>query len=418
MSEEREKGNSVQLGQQREDKLPVRWSFVMLLSTASIVSLFNWQGIELQKDVELFGNIAMFAVAAKGFFSLGQPSILSSKKLRNTLGNLAVSAMAFFMNTNVFGHIIRWDHLQDDLWGWHTGWLICAVIQMLFLSGFAHYVWNQVHKLPNLGKAAKIQLKKVFSILVNLIHRCDKGLLLFILIDTILWAIYIGSKISSTGVQAVFSNMGTLYGSILLPLVWTFVSILLYVTPAIFQKPKWAIGGMDGKKSIIAIVSFNALLMLVLIFTLLSLLGGVGTFLTVLASLTFLAGLGYAIIKYNTREKTRRNGLSRKVPDDSALSKSAPDQNASTQSDSIQSNPEQNAPSQNTSGQNTPNQNSTATDGKINPWDVAVIILAYIVIPLIFIYLMAISSSDLSQVLATEDFIWRDFIGDLLKAIG
>lgn len=428
MNEAWRNGNSVQTYQESEDKLPVRWSFVVLLSTASVVALLNWQGIALSKYIELFSNIAMFAVAAKGFFALGQPSTLSGKKLRNTLGNLTVSALAFFMNISVFGHIIRWNHLSDDLWGWHTGWIICAMIQMLFLSGFAQCVRRQVLKLPNLGKTVKNQLKKIFSALVNTVKRHDKGVLLIFLIGTVLWTIYLGSQISGNGVQATFSDVGILCGSILLLLVWTFVGILLYVTPAICQKFKWAIFGMNGKKIIIAIVSVNALLMLVLIFTLLSLMGGVETVLTVLTSLAVLAGLICAVIKYNAGKKICRNDSSRENPDSSTPGKSTSNQNNPTQNDpsqsnpgqndSSQNNPEQNDPSQNKSERNTPNQSTPATDGKINPWDVAITILAYIVIPLILIFLMAIFSSDVRQILASEGFTWRDFIGVLLKAIG
>lgn len=425
MNEECRNGNSAQTEQQGEDRLPVCWSFVVLLSTAVVVSLLNWLKKSPPKYVELFSNIAMFAVAAKGFFALGQPSTLSGKRLRNTLGNLTVSALAFFMNISVFGHIIRWEYLPDDLWGWHTGWIICAVIQMLFLSGFAQYVRNQVHIFLT---TVKNQLRRIASALIKSVKLCDKGVLLFFLIGTILWATYLGSQIFSRGVQAVFSDVGTLCGSVLLLLVWVLVGILLYITPAICKKSKWAIFGMNGKKIIIAIVSVNALLMLVLIFALLSLLGGVGTVLTVLASLAVLAGLTCAVIKYTTKKIVCRNGSSRKDSDSSAPDKSGTNQNGPTQNNPSQSNPRQNdssqnnqgqnGPNQDNPGQNTPNQSAPATDGNINPWDVAVTILAYIVFPLILICFTAISSSEVRQILATEGFTWRDFIEALLEAIG
>lgn len=148
MGEERENGNSVEpqpgngSGSSVETSRKCKtshtlWmSFAVLLSTTVIVAWFNWKRIKFLKYVEFISNVAMVAVAVKAFFSSGEFSMLGGGKLRNTLENLTIPVLAFFMNIGVFGYIIRWDHLLEDLWGWHSWWMFCAVIQILFLSGY------------------------------------------------------------------------------------------------------------------------------------------------------------------------------------------------------------------------------------------------------------------------------------------
>lgn len=404
------------------DGLPVFWAFVVLLAAALVITGFNWARRMPPAQIEIFSNIAMFAVAAKGFFALGQPSTLSNRRLSSTLGNLTVSALAFFMNIKVFERAVRWDHLLDDLWNWHIGWIICAAAQVLFLSGFAQYVLQLVLRF---SEVADRQMKRAASAFVNAIKQSDKGVLLIFLTGAALWGTYLGSQISGRGVQAAFSDVKILWGSVLLLLIWTMVGILLYVAPAIYKKSKWTIFGMDGKRIVIAIGIAAAVVSVVLIFALLALLGGVRTVLTVLVALVVLAGLICAAVKYSIKKSFRldaprkedRNGG---APDQDISDQSAPYQNDLGQSDPDQSDPRRNIPDSSILRQNSPNQSipdqnnsnriSPTVCRKPNLKDVLITILAYIIIPLILVCVIAVLSDEVRQLLATEDHTWQQLL--------
>jgi len=382
----------------RNEGLPVFWAFVVLLATALIVTGFNWAGRVPPAQLQIFSNIAMLAVAAKGFFALGQPSALSTTRLSSTLGNLTVPVLAFYMNINVFGYVIRWDHLPADLWGWHTGWIICAGVQVLFLSGFAQYV---LHQMLRLAKAVGHQVKNAASALADKVKLCDKGVLLIFLTGTVLWGVYLGSQIFSRGAQAVFSDVKTLWGSVLLLLVWTIVGVLLYVVPAVCKKSKWTIFGMDGKGIVIAIGVAAAVMAVVLVFSLLALLGGMKVVLTVLVALAVLAALICATVKYSVEKSLQLSGLGK-----GGMNGGAPDHDT----------PGQGVPDQSCSGRNCP-----SVCRKPNPKDVLVTILAYIVIPLTLVCVMAVLSDEIRKMLTTGDYTWQqlmDAIAGLLQFAG
>ena len=40
---------------------------------------------------------------------------------------------AFLMNINVFEHKIRQEQILNDLWSCHLDWIICTILQLLFL---------------------------------------------------------------------------------------------------------------------------------------------------------------------------------------------------------------------------------------------------------------------------------------------
>ena len=324
------------------------------------------------------------------------------------------------MNVNLFGYAVRRDHLLDDLWFGHIGWIICAIAQVLFLSGFAQYVLHQVLRFSGV---AGCQMKRAASAFVNAIKLSDKGVLLIFLTGAVFWGTYLGSQISGRGVQAAFSDAKILWGSVLLLLIWTMVGILLYVAPAVCKKSKWTIWGMDGKRIVIAIGIAAAVMLAVLIFALLTLNGGVWAVFTLLAALAVLC----AAVKYCV-EKSLRLNVPRKeeqsfgvpaqnTPDRSALGQNVVGQNTPDQNVPDPGIPHQNDPSQSTPNQNCSNQTGSTACRKPNLKDVLVTVLAYIVIPLILMCVIAFLSDEVRQLLATEDYTWQQLLDVICKLL-
>lgn len=293
---------------------PVLRAFVVLLASALIAAGFDWFGSILPAQIVIFSNIAMLAVATSGFFTLCQASALGTARLSTTLSNLTVSALAFFMNINVFGYAVRRDHLPDDLWGWHTIWIICAGVQALFLSGFAQRV----------SIAIKNQAPKAAASLAKAFKSCNKGILLIYLSGFAVWSAYLGIQISGRGVQAVISDTQILWGSVLLLLVWVAVGVLLYVVPTVCAKIKQVVAGMGTPKQL---------------------------------------ALGPGI------------------------------------------------PKQSSSKQSCPTSSSPRME------DVLITFLAYIIIPLALVYVIAITSDAVQQVLATEDHSWQQVLDALCQLL-
>lgn len=382
------------------DGRPVLWAFVVLLAAAIVVTGFSWAGRLLPGQIEIFSNIAMLAVAARGFFALGQPSVLSGRRLSSVLGNLTVSVLAFFMNINVFRHTIPWNRLPDDLWGGHIGWAICAAVQVLFLSGFVQCVCRQALRFLT---AAAREGKNAASALRNAVRLSDKGVLLIFLTGGALWGVYLVSQILGRGVQAAFSDANILWGSVLLLLVWAIAGVLLYMFPAICKKSKWTVFGMDGKKIVIAAGIAAGVLAAVLIFALLAMLRGAGVVLTVLAALAVLAGLICAVVRYSVKKI-----IGQGCPEEGDLNDGGPAEENLNGSD----------PDPSTPRQNTPNRSRPVVCRKPNWKDVLLTALAYIVIPLVLICVMVASSDELRRLLSSGDCTWQRFmdaVGRLLQ---
>lgn len=108
---------------------------ILIVLIVGSINILGYVPSNQQNNFENMSNIMLLATALAGFL-LAIPSVKSGgRDLFIFLGNILVSVMAFPMNIIVFGHTIQLDCFWESLWGWHIGWVICAMIQIYVLSG-------------------------------------------------------------------------------------------------------------------------------------------------------------------------------------------------------------------------------------------------------------------------------------------
>lgn len=238
--------------QEWKERMPALFSVLVFLAVEGI-NIFGNVPKQQWKNFEIMSNMVLLGIAIVSFLWVGLPCASNGKNLGSILSNMAVSAVAFPMNIDVFGHTISLEQPLEDLWGWHFGWILCLVIQILFLSGLGRKLLDLARGLLKWGKDTIRPLGNAVSGLAASIEHGDKGVTLTIAGGLILWVIYLGHEIVEKGVFAVLSDADFLWGSVRLWIVCIMIGFLLNLVPSVFRKAKEAVHGIGSKKILVVI---------------------------------------------------------------------------------------------------------------------------------------------------------------------
>lgn len=261
-----------------------------------IINIFDFVPEHQRYNFEIMSNILMLIVAAVGFFLMGFPPSSDSGRSRGEeiFSNIVVSAMAFAMNIDVFEHTLRRDHILEDLWGWHTCWVICTVLQMILLTGFGKAALYQIKmflmKIGRIGKALETFFSGLWSMLTY-----SKGRFLFVVFGIAIWGAFFANLCRDKSASDILSDMGFWANSVLLWIYYFAVITLVYVLFHVFPKLRAAIQNASGKTVMaITLIFIIAILSSVLS----SLLKVLATIILIPASVT--GSVWFAVNKINT----------------------------------------------------------------------------------------------------------------------
>jgi len=228
---------------------------LLVLLIVEVINIAGLLPLQQRNDFEIISNIAMFTVALVGFFCLGLPSQKTDcTDVGIFLVNIVVSGIAFLMNIYVFEHVIQLERLLESLWCCHMLWIICIVVQFLFLTGLGKWLWHLIQKLLSWGKNISNCVENSYSCLVDIVKRSNKSMVLTIFIGFILWSIILINRIRNQGANFVFSDTGFWRSSIWMWAAIITISYLLHMVPLIFKKNKEAIISINSKKVFAATV--------------------------------------------------------------------------------------------------------------------------------------------------------------------
>ena len=220
---------------------------ISVLLAAEIIKISEVVPERQQNNFEIMSNVVMLIVAAVGFLLWGLPSLSgSSCSVGKIFSNIVVSVMAFVMNIDVFESAIRHNYLLEDLWGWHTCWIICILLQILFLTGLGRVICGQIRILINIINNMIKVLENLFSILLDAMKR-NQFQILFVVIGFLFWGVFFGTLCRSKSPADIFSDISFWKSSALLWIFYFMVAFLLYIVPSVFQRVKATIQNTSGK---------------------------------------------------------------------------------------------------------------------------------------------------------------------------
>lgn len=336
-------------------------------------------------NYELISNIVMLAIAVGGFFIVGLPSKQRTSNLSCVLSNLFVSIIAFPMNIDVFGHTIHWDNWLADLY-WHFGWIICAVIQILFLTKLGEGLLRQAVALLTWTQDKISAFGDSVRSIINLLKRQDKGIVAIMGTTATAYATYLGCRIYFEGIQTVFSDSNTLWAGVCLWIACMGIGCLVYIVPSVCKQSKSAILNLDCKTILVALLTVAGLG--VLFYALPLVAGLMGTILAALASLVCVVYIAIKLAAKRSRQQA-------------------------SQISSGPNSPGKNGQSQSGSALEALTNNAIKSTSSVNPLDLVIALLAFVVIPLVLIFIVTACSGEGSAILenGTANFTtWLSFI--------
>jgi len=197
------------------------------------------------------------------------------------------------MNVDVFGHAIRLEHLLADLWGWHSFWIACAVLQLLVLTPLGNELLTQFRLLLTQltgflewGKNIAVSLGSILSHILDqilaLITTSSRRMVFIIIFGFFLWACWLGIQISGQNIRVLLADIGFLGKNLLAWLYYLLAALLVCLIPPVVRKAKEGLLNLNAKH-LLAVIAVTAVLA-VSVFLLPFLLGITGGLL-VLASL-------------------------------------------------------------------------------------------------------------------------------------
>lgn len=189
--------------------LPINVFFALLPFLVYVITavLHKLEVISSRNDTILVCNAILFLFAVGAFFITGLPSKAEKdSRLWGLLANLAFPLAAFLMNTSVFGLFIRREALLNDLWNWHLGWIICAALQILFLSGLGSGLLTQTLAVLSWGRGVVSSLGAAVSDALTTMSGASNNAKLTVLAGLVTWAVYTGIQIYSMGLSNVFNT--------------------------------------------------------------------------------------------------------------------------------------------------------------------------------------------------------------------
>ena len=235
--------------------LPINVFFALLPFLVYVITavLHKLEVISSRNDTILVCNAILFLFAVGAFFITGLPSKAEKdSRLWGLLANLAFPLAAFLMNTSVFGLFIRREALLNDLWNWHLGWIICAALQILFLSGLGSGLLTQTLAVLSWGRGVVSSLGAAVSDALTTMSGASNNAKLTVLAGLVTWAVYTGIQIYSMGLSNVF-NTDFIWTSTWLWLAVIGVCILIHLVKPVCEKTKESVQNGSTTKLWIAI---------------------------------------------------------------------------------------------------------------------------------------------------------------------
>ena len=218
--------------------LPALIAVLMLL----FLAMFDLLGlIDTHKSTSAnFCNVILLLIALLDFFVLGLPSRANGGyDMAVFCSNIALSAIAFPMNIDIFKYTLLWEELPQNLWGWHTGWIIMMVVQILALTKIGSILLDAVKKTGNI-------LLRIFSSLGNWMKQ-NKYIILLAFGGFLFWGMFSVAKCRNRSVALVFSDTDFWKSSTEIWIDYFVIVLCGYVLLVSFPKIGKAIKDMKGK---------------------------------------------------------------------------------------------------------------------------------------------------------------------------
>lgn len=279
----------------RKDGTPALLAVTLFLMT----EILRLLGVLSQywESFEIICNAMMLGIAI--FFSAQE---LSSRKNQNSSAHrviwiVAVSLLAFPMNIDVFGHVVRLEQLLTDLWGWHSLWIACAALQLLILTPLGMQLLTQFKLLLaqfigflKWGKGIAVTLGNILSWVANqimaLIKESNSKTLSTIVIGIFLWVCWLVIQLSGQNTRAMLADIGFWGKGFLFWPIYLLIVLLLFLFPFIAKKVKDALLSLNPKHVLAVVVVVAACMVSVF---LLPFLQGVISITLILVSLLVAA---------------------------------------------------------------------------------------------------------------------------------
>jgi len=270
---------------------------------AQAVRIF-WRGAppEQWDRVGIFCNVLLLALCVFGWF--WPDLLLGGGAGGGVFANVAVSLIAFPMNTGVFDCPLRQASFWSDLWGRHLLWMIWIVIQLLILTGLGGLLLGQCRLLLGqcralLGWGRKLagMLGDTVSKLAGFIQGRDKGMLLAVAVGALVWVVFLRRRLSAGD-----SILDVCAQFLQYCVVYFFVVLFVYLLPAVVAAarngmPAFSGGIVLAVAVLIAVAAMSKFLLPPLL--------GVICFLAVLAAVAFFV---YSVVKAARKREERNSG--------------------------------------------------------------------------------------------------------------
>lgn len=329
---------------------------ISVFATAEMITMFEIISEHQRYNFEIICNISMLIVAVLSFFLMGLPiSSDSSYSPAKALSNIAVSAVAFTMNIDVFEHTFRSGHFLEDFRGWHICWAICAALQIIFLTRLGKTL---LLKTGCMAKTLEVFFSELWHVLSH-----NKIRFIILTFGITIWGIFFGALCSDKNASAILSDIKFWESSLLL---WIYYLILVLMINLLFHiVPKIAVAVQNASGK--AIVAITLILIIAILANVLPAL--LQALTTILCIPVFITGMFLLII--------RRIGSN-----------------------------------------NSTSGNERTGNKDINSKDAFVVLLCFIVIPLVFIFLITFLKAGNSNIIAenpTSVTAWLDFMGTVAE---
>jgi len=318
-------------------------------------------------DFEIISNAVMLMIAVLSFFVLGLPAQCDSGgPLAGVLANLAVPAITFPMNIDVFGYRIRPDHVLDDLWGWHLGWIICAAVQVLFLSGLVKKLLSRIKMFLNWLERV---IKLLGSSLFDAIEKSCRSIQLTVSVGLIIWIVFFGIQIYTRGVAYVFSDTEIFLRSVWLWIATIIICLFIHIAPLAFKKARDAVTEMTNKGALAATLAVLLVLLTGVLPSMLQTIAMIVLIPLIPMGLLALAIKGIMKLKRTLKADPRGNGQEAEAPE---------------------------------------------TEDKVNFKDLTVVLVCFIGLPLLILCLITALGQEGKTIITTQDLsdvsTWLNFI--------
>jgi len=254
--------------------------------------------------VDIIFNVVFVGIAVLGSILVGLPARRQNERmLAGLLSNLLVSILAFPMNIAVFGHRINWSAPLEGLWGGHIGWLFCAALQVLILSGLGGQLMNWLRGLLRLGTQVVDIVGRGISEVIGFIRTHDRGIIAIMTVSTASWVVFLAGKIYHAGTGEALGDTDTLVRGLLVWIACVLTGTVVYTAPLFIRSVREAVRASSPRRLLIAVLAVIALAVLSAVLP--SLLEAAGLLMTVLIVPLCMAGLIMAGATWRIRRNRR-----------------------------------------------------------------------------------------------------------------